>query len=435
MRVVSVLVRLLQNQGAVPARPSRFAILRLVILGLLPPIGVACTGEITGPSGVVGDGDGDGDGDTPDGGGDGDGDGDLSAELYAADNFPRFDLDLPAESIAALEAAPDQYATATFHYGSETVTNVGVRLKGEYTFRPITAKASFKIKFDEFVADQTFRGLKRMTLNNGFEDPSLIAERMVYQSFRAANLPAPRCNNAEVWVNGELYGVYVNIETEDKTFLRRWFPDDSGNLYEEQGVDWVPGNENGFELETNETANDRSDLTALFAATAGAGDATLMTDLGAILDVPRFLRYSAMEGIVNQWDGYAYTIFGPNNYRMYHEPASGHFSVLPWGMDMSMKGVNGNDYVDMWNPSGALLRHCVQVEPCRTTYQTAIEEMTAIFESQDLAAAADAALAQIRPRRQQDPRAEQSMDEFESTAAAVRGFVVNRPAAVRAQLQ
>jgi hypothetical protein len=104
-------------------------------------------------------------------------------------------------------------------------------------------------------------------------------------------------------------------------------------------------------------------------------------------------------------------------------------------MDMSMKGLNGSDYVDMWSPTGLLLQHCVAVEPCRSSYATAIEEMTAIFESQDLAAAADAAAAQIRARRQEDPRAEQSMGEFEDTVARVRGFVSSRPAAVRAQLQ
>jgi hypothetical protein len=273
-----------------------------------------------------------------------------------------------------------------------------------------------------------------MTLNNGFEDPSLIAERLVYSAFRAAGLPAPRCNNAEVWVNGEFYGVYVNIETEDKDLLRRWFADEDGNLYEEQGVDWVPGNEGGFELETNETVNDRSDLTALFAAVSSAADATLLDDVAAILDVDHFLRHSAMEGIVNQWDGYAYTQFGPNNYRLYHDPSTGRFSLLPWGMDMSMKPLDGQPYVDLWSPTGLFLQRCVTTEPCRTRYAAAVADVTAVFESLDLPAAADAAAAQIRPTRQLDPRAEQDVATFETTVSAIHQFVTDRPTAVRAQL-
>jgi len=381
----------------------------LAAIGLLG----ACTGEITTPAGQQPG---------------------PSDVLYAADQLPRFDLDIPAESMAALEAAPDQYAPATFRYGDEEVASVGVHLKGEWTFRPITAKASFKIKFDAFVADQSFRGLRRMTLNNGIEDESLISERLTYAAFRAAGLPAPRCNNAEVWVNGEYWGVYVNIETEDKTFLRRWFGSDDGNLYEELGNDWQPGNEYGFELETNETADDRSDLTALFDAIAGADDATLMADVSAILDTDAFLRYSAMEGIVNQWDGYAYTVFGPNNYRIYHDPSTGRFSILPWGMDLSLKPLDGNDYVDLWSPSGLLLDRCVHSEPCRSDYAAAAAAMAGVFEALDLPTAAAAARAQVSEPRYRDPRVEYGTDRFENAADRVQGFVGARPAAVRAQL-
>ena len=392
-----------------------------------------CAGEISGAGQVDGDGAPIGD---VDGGNPGDLDGGVPAsdELYAEDSFPRFDLELPAESIAALEGAPDQYARGTLRYGDEVVANIGVRLKGEYTFRPITQKASFKLKFDELVPGQMFRGLRRMTLNNGFEDPSLVAERLVYHAFRGAGLPAPRCNNAQVYVNGENYGIYVNIETEDKTFLRRWFASEDGNLYEELGSDWLPGNEYAFELETNETVNDRSDLTALFAAIAAAGDATLMSDVAAIVDTDRFLAYSAMEGIVNQWDGYAYTQFGPNNYRIYHDPATGHFSVLPWGMDMSMKPYGGNPYVDLGSPAGHLLARCVASASCLAAYRAVVTEQIDLFESFALDAVAEAAYAQIRAAVYADPRKEHSNATFDAAYGTVLDFVRDRPDAARAQL-
>jgi spore coat protein CotH len=406
-----------------------------VRLVLLASLGLAaCTaGEVgdRSPDGGAGDGDG---------GGGGDGDAgpaeDTSDELYAQDSFPRFDLTLPQESIDALTADPATYATADFSYGDETVASVGVRLKGEYTFRPLTAKASFKIKFDEFVPDQRFRGLARMTLNNGFEDPSLIAERLVYLAFRNAGLPAPRANSAQVYVNGELYGVYVNIETEDKTFLRRYFDSDQGNLYEEQGNDWLPGNEQGFELETNETVDDRSDLTALFAAVDGAADDTLQGDVGAIVDGERFLRYCALEGIVNQWDGYAYTRFGPNNYRMYHDPSTGQFSVLPWGMDMSMKPFpeDGTEHLDLTVGAGRLLQRCLGSGTCRAAYADVIVEEANRFEALGLDAVAEAAYQQIHDAVLADPRIEHSAEEFDSAYDLVSGFVVARPDAVRGNL-
>ena len=390
---------------------------------------VACSGEVSGVGGDAGPGGGDGGG-----GADAAPPVDPSAELYDLAAFPRFDIELPPESVTALENDPATYATGTLRYGDEVVTNIGVRLKGEYTFRPLSGKASFKLKFDEFVPEQRFRGLKHMTFNNGFEDPSFVAERLVYLAFRNADLPAPRANSAEIYVNGEPYGVYNNIETEDKPFLRRWFADDDGNVYEEQGVDWYPGNEEGFELETNEEVNDRSDLTALFAAVDAAADDTLLTDVAPVVNIDRFLRYCALEGLVNQWDGYAYTRFGPNNYRMYHDPTSGTFSLLPWGMDMAMKPLDGEDFVDLHSGAGLLLRRCLEVESCRATYDAVVAEEIDRFEALGLDQVAEAAYAQIGEAVRADPRKEHSNDEFEGTYGAVLEFTRQRPASARAQL-
>jgi spore coat protein CotH len=390
----------------------------------------ACSGQVSGVPGADGGVAGDGGG----GGADAAPPVDESAELYDLAAFPRFDIELPPDSVTALENDPAAYAPGTLRYGDEVVENIGVRLKGEYTFRPLSGKASFKLKFDEFVPEQRFRGLKHMTFNNGFEDPSFVAERLVYLAFRNAELPAPRANSAEVCVNGEPYGVYNNIETEDKPFLRRWFADDEGNMYEEQGVDWYPGNEGGFELETNEELNDRSDLTALFAAVDAAADETLLADVEGVVGTEQFLRYCALEALVNQWDGYAYTRFGPNNYRMYHDPQSGTFSILPWGMDMAMKPLGEEPYVDVHDPAGLLLRRCLAVEGCRAAFDAVLAEETDRFEALGLDQVAADAYQQIRDAVYADPRKEHSNEEFDATYAGVVEFARQRPTSVRAQL-
>jgi hypothetical protein len=374
----------------------------------------------------------------PEAGDGGPGDPDAGVDPSEALYDPAIVLDvritLPQASIDALGAAPDVYAIGDIQVGDETVTDVGVRLKGEWNFRGLDAKASFKIKFDEFVAGQELRGLRRMTLNGALEDPAYVAERLVYTAFRAAEVPAPRANSARVWVNGELFGLYVNIETEDKTFLRRWFADDDGNLYEEMGAELVPGNEGSFELETNETANDRSDLAAFIAAIDAADDATLDTDLEAVLDVDEFFRCMALEGIVNQWDGYGYTQFGPNNFRIYHDPSTGRFSFIPWGMDMALKPWNGADDLDLLAPTGMILQRCFAGESCRARYLAVVREMTELVDALDLPAQADAMYAQIAAHVAEDPRKEITVEVFEETFAHERAWLVTRGAGVRATL-
>jgi spore coat protein CotH len=370
---------------------------------------------------------------------------DTSGEIYDPAKLPRFDLELPAASVAALNRDPNTYVTGSLKYGDEVVSNIGVRIKGEGSKRTLDQKAAFKLKFDEFVPKQSFHGLRRMTLNNMVEDPSFLAERLAFHFFRAQKLPAPRCNSALVYVNGQSYGVYANVEAEDKTFLRRWFADDSGNLYEEGQVDFTPGNEAAFDLETNEEANDRSDLVALIGALSNAKPASYMTDLGAQLDMTHFLAFTAAEAAVNQWDMYAYTVFYPNNFRIYRDPTTQKFTMLPWGMDMSMKPfrdtqkphidvqaiARSGDYEDGQVTAGLMFRNCLTSPACKTEYLEVVNATADAYEAANLEALAKQYFAQIEGEIAKDTRKEYTAAEVKTGYESLLRTIRERPAALR----
>lgn len=373
-------------------------------------------------------------GDIDGGGSDGGPDGpppDPSAAIYDPAVVPRFELSLDAAARAALEADPRTYVHGTLRYGDEVVSDIGVRLKGEWNFRPLSAKAPFKLKFDEFVPGQRFHGLARMTLNNALEDPSWVAERLTYHLFRDAGLPAPRANLAWIVVDGEDYGLYVDVETEDKHLLARWFTDTTGNLYEEAGAEFTAGSEGGFELEAG-TGLDKADLTRLFAAVDGSTPATFMADVGAVLDLPVFLRYCAYEAAVWQWDGYCYTRFGPNNFRTYHEPTRDRFYLLPWGMDMSWKPHEAS--LDVFDARGLILQRCLAAPACAEAYRAELAAVADRLAATDLTGLVDAWAAQARPWVAMDPRKEVDLQGFEDTVATVREVAAGRVADLRAQL-
>jgi spore coat protein CotH len=373
---------------------------------------------------------------------------DSSAELYDENVVPRFDIELPQASLDALGAEPDTYVRGTLRYGNETVNDIGVRIKGEASLRKLDEKAAFKLKFDEFVNDQAFRGLRRMTFNNMVEDPSFLAERLAFYLYRAAKLPAPRCNSALVYVNGTLFGIYANLETEDKTFLRRWFASDDGNLYEEGQRDFVSGAENSFELETNETASDHSDLLNLIATIQNAKSGSLLADLDAVLDTQHFLRFSAAEAAVNQWDMYSYTVFYPNNFRIYHDPTSNKFVFLPWGMDMSMKPFrdSGKAFIAIYSvarggdnsrngiTAGVLFQRCVADADCKARYTAAVRDVLGVYESARLDSVATRYYDQIQAHVRADPRKEYTEREFEAGYQSVLSTIRGRAAAIRADI-
>jgi spore coat protein CotH len=373
---------------------------------------------------------------------------DTSPELYDPEVVPRFDIELSPESVAALDAMPDVYARGVLRYKDEVVSEIGVRIKGEGSRRTLQEKAAFKLKFDEFVPKQNFRGLRRMTFNNMVEDPTFLAERLAYHFFRSAGLPAPRCNSALLYVNGEPFGVYANVETEDKTFLRRWFESDAGNLYEEGQVDFEPGNEGMFDLETNEERNDRSDLTALIGAAASAMPDSYLEDVGAQLDMDHFLAFTAAEGAVNQWDMYGYTVFYPNNFRLYRDPTKQRFVMLPWGMDLSMKPFrdSGKPHIELLElarvgdfeqgtiSAGLLFKNCLSSPGCKAAYVAAALEMADRYEQAGMLALASEYYLQIKDHVAADPRQEYSLAEVEAAIEAQREVIEQRPAAMRESL-
>ena len=373
---------------------------------------------------------------------------DESAALFDEDALPRFDLVLEESALAMLRADGARYVPGELRHGGETVSNIGIRIKGNASRRTLDEKPAFKLKLDEYVPDQGFRGLRRLTLNNLVEDPSFIAERLAYAVFRAAGLPAPRCNNALVYVNGEPYGVYANVESVDKTFLRRWFGDEDGNLYEAAASDLVPGAEQIFELETNETRNDRSDLRALIDVLARTSASGFVADIGSVLDLPRFLRFTATEAAVNQWDMYAYTVFYPNNFRLYRDPVAQRFVFVPWGMDLAMKPFleTGRRHIPIYElarerdqaegavTAGLLFQRCMESAACRAQYTEAVREIADIYEGLDLEGRAQRYHAQIREHVLADPRKSYDAEQFEAGQQKVLDTIRERVTAIRAEL-
>lgn len=206
--------------------------------------------------------------------------------------------------------------------------NVGVRKKGFFGSLD-TVRPALKLDLTEFQDNASIHGVRRLTLNNAKQDPSLVRQCIGYQLFADAGLPAPRCNFAHVTVNGHDHGIYVNVEEIRKPMLSRHFADNGGNLYEGTISDFHPVIVGTFEAQSNESANDRSDLAAVVDA-LGASDADLPAALGGVIDLDAFRTFWALEGLVGMWDGYA---ANRNNFYLYRDPATGKFHFIPWGID------------------------------------------------------------------------------------------------------
>jgi hypothetical protein len=127
-------------------------------------------------------------------------------------------------------------------------------------------------------------------------------------------------------------GIYSHIEPIKRPFLARHFEDDSGNLYEGNGMsDFYGDMPLRFEIKTNEETNDRSDLYRVVEAME-VDDADLYESLDKFIDMDAFLTFWAMEVIIGHWDSYT---GDQNNFYTYHDPTTNKFYFIPWGADGS----------------------------------------------------------------------------------------------------
>ncbi|HVO54596.1 MAG TPA: CotH kinase family protein [Solirubrobacterales bacterium] len=367
-------------------------------------------------------------------------------EIYEPGAVVVIDLTLPPASIAALEADPEgDYVEGEFSLAPSDGTPagvgafsppiaVGVRLKGESSFRPLSGKAAFKLKFNEFVKGQKFLGLKKMTLNNLVEDPSMVHETLAYQAFRAAGVPAPRTGYADVRVNGVEYGLHLNLETLDEVALKRLFGDFGAppqHLYEGAfGVDVVPGDAGLFEVDEGEEGG-RSDLEALIAAVAAPSPPSFSARVAAVADLEEMTRMWAVERYIGHWDGYSGRSL-PHNYYLYSDPA-GVFQMLPWGTDQTWS----QPQLGFGPPGPALFEACFDDGSCRAAYLAALREAAAAVSGLDPGAEASELGDLLAPWQALEaaPRKPFDASQIAAAVAAVGQFAAARPGQLQRWLE
>jgi spore coat protein H len=268
---------------------------------------------------------------------------DPSERFFATNNVVRLSIRLETEAQRSLQQTSRRYAKATIVEGDSVYQDVGLHLKGNYTFQFLDQKPCLTLNFDKFVSSQKFHGVDKLHLNNSLQDPTFLNEFIGGELFRAAGIPAPRVTHARLSLNGRDLGLYVLVEGFDKTFLRRYFSDPSGNCYDGGEKTDVM---DPLKRTSGDGPADGSDLKAL-AGAAQSPASNRLERLQALMDLDRFHSFLALETLLCHWDGYA---AGRNNYRLYHDPTTGRFVFLPHGMDQLFG-----------RPQGSLLPDCAGV--------------------------------------------------------------------------
>jgi spore coat protein CotH len=327
--------------------------------------------------------------------------------LFSGETLPVFELTLSDEAISDLRREPYEYTEATLTFEGIEYGPIGIRTKGENSWRPFSQKSSLKLDFNRYEGGpDRFLGMKGLTFQAMNEDASMMHERVAYRMYREAGVPAVRATHALIYVNGELYGLFTMLDSVDDIWLKRWFEDNTGPMWEQHDADLTPEYVDslaGFQHENGE--DDRTSLRALADALVESGPEAVAA-AGEVLDWAAFHRYWAVGGLVMQFDAYPFRFAG-DDCHLYFDPTAARLIYIPHGVDESF-------YYDEnfeTRAAGHLSARCREVPECRDAWAAVVYDSLEIMESIDLQGYAEEVRDQIEPWAEADPARNYTMGQ------------------------
>ena len=295
-----------------------------------------------------------------------------NGELFIDTTVPRIDIRINPDTLNWIYNNPESdtefHAVFVFDNGTvhDTINPVGFRLRGN-TSR-YAKKKSFTVSFNTFTSGAKYYGVEKLNLNGEHNDPSVIRSKLMWDILRKWKIPAPRANHVQVYINGNYYGLYINVEHIDEEFALSRFGNNDGNLFKclyPADLSWLgadpdsyklfSGGRQVYDLTTNEEEDDYSDLAAFIGVLENSPDDRLVCDLDTIFNVYDYLKIMAASIFCGDWDGY---IYNKNNFYLYHNTATGKFEYIPYDVDNTF----GIDWFNIdwaqrniyeWQPGGS----------------------------------------------------------------------------------
>jgi len=235
--------------------------------------------------------------------------------------------------------ANDAYMKCSVEIDGTSIDTIGVKFKGNSSYNNPSDKKPFKLDLNDYISGANIDGLKKLNLNNGFKDPSFLREKITLDFYNEHGILAPRCAYAKLYINNVYWGLYMVVEEIDKTFLSGRFNDNDGNLFKGDpsgDLKWIDNNPssyyNKYELHTNETQNDWSDLVHLIDKVNTPPMNYVQDSIQSVLEIDEFVNYWAATGMFVNLDSY---LGSGHNYFIYHDSTLNKFRWIIWDVNES----------------------------------------------------------------------------------------------------
>jgi len=270
----------------------------------------------------------------------------ISSRLYAQDLYdPQqiselkidfYDADWDAILDGYMDVDSDERIFADVSINGIEFDSVGVRYKGNSSYRPNQLKNPLNIKLN-YLKDQDYQGYYTLKLSNGFKDPSFVREVLALDIARKY-MPAARAGYANVTINGSLIGLYTNVQAINDVFTAEHYYSEDRPFFEGAGDGPAPGGCSFSSWEYMGTDSTQC-YPYYYDSKSGEHMSTLVEFLDLFNNDP-----NEMEGMYNVdrhlW-AMAYDIAlvnldapisMPHNFYLYYDP-SNRFNYIKWDLN------------------------------------------------------------------------------------------------------
>jgi hypothetical protein len=283
---------------------------------------------------------------------------------------------------------------ATLTMDGVAYPNVGVRFKGQTSYMMIqnSEKKSFNITMDFLDPGQDLMGYTTLNLNNCFEDESFLREFLYLHQIRR-HIPAAKAAFVKLYINGESWGIYPNIQQLDSQFIEEWFLSNDGSRWRADapgsgfggggmgGPQWGDGTaalnylgadttdyQEYYTLKGSDQIDPWDDLVTTCDVLENTPIGQLETELPSVLDIDKTLWYLASEILFADDDSYVYK--GKMDYYLFWEELTGR--MVPHEFDgnsvLHQQNINWGPFYHADNVNYPLLNRMMQVPAWRQRY-------------------------------------------------------------------
>jgi len=219
----------------------------------------------------------------------------------------------------------------------KTYQDVGVHFRGNSSFMMVGEgrKRSLNLSLDFVHKNQQIDGCRTLNLLSSHEDPTFL-RTVLFCRIAREYLPAPKANYARVVINGESWGVYVNVEQVNKDFVKEWYGTTKGARWK------VPGSPDGhgglnylgddvaqykpiYEIKTKDDPKSWAEFIRLCKVLNETPADKLEEALTPLLDIDGALKFLALDNATINNDGFWTRA---SDYYLY-EDVQGRFHLIP----------------------------------------------------------------------------------------------------------